>query len=147
MLAMLYLSRQPARVEKLVLDPGGLDPSFLKPFGENLRAKLTESDLAMLKAGQAAHDPNLELKAKWPGYFPMIATARWPPDPARMAPFGQDGVGKFAMPSYFANSEAMIQALKGAGSVPVILIKGKQDRSTNPLPRRSRPCCRKPRSS
>ena len=127
MLAMLYLSRQPAHVEKLVLlDPGGLDPSFMKPFGENLRAKLTESDLAMLQAGQAAHDPNLELKAKWPGYFydrDRALATRSGADGA----FGQDGVGKFAMPSYFANSEAMIQALKGAGSVPVILIKGKQD--------------------
>ena len=127
MLAMLYLSRQPAHVEKLVLlDPGGLDPSFMKPFGENLRAKLTESDLAMLQAGQAAHDPNLELKAKWPGYFydrDRALATRSGADGA----LGQDGVGKFAMPSYFANSEAMIQALKGAGSVPVILIKGKQD--------------------
>jgi proline iminopeptidase len=126
MLSMVYLAKQPENVKKvLLLDSGGPSESFTKTFDANLNKRLTKDDLAEIKKLDSL---GLETsRAQWPGYFYDRGRALATRSSIPANPYGQKGVFKFTAANYFANSDAMISALKKATGVPVFLIQGKQD--------------------
>lgn len=125
MLAMLYLSRKPEHVEKIVLiDPGGLTMNTLQVFIGNMAANLDKEGVEELKKAGEGQMP--DMTTIWPGYFYHKDCAMATRHLAKDA-VGQEGINGLGFAGYFAGSDMMVASLKKTTNTPVILIKGKYD--------------------
>ncbi len=125
MLEMVYLSKFPDHVNKLVmLDPGGPSPHFMKTFSEGIQNRLTDQEKQEVRRLDSLGLP--DLKARWPGYFYDRNRALATQSSVNSDLLGQKEVPELTVKNYFAYSDVMIAALKKT-TVPVFLIQGEED--------------------
>lgn len=127
MLAMVYLAKEPGRVEKMILlDSGGPDTSFGKVFESNFDKNLTKEDKDEIKRLDSLGLSSM--RGSWPGYFYDRKRALATQDriPFKKGVLQHDEVFPFTSANYFAFSDSMKSALKKS-KVPVFLIQGRED--------------------
>ena len=127
MLAMVYLSREPDKVKKLVLlDSGGPDTSFGNVFESNFEKNLTKEDRDEIRRLDSLGLSTM--RGSWPGYFydRKRALATRNQIPLKKGVLQHREVFPFTSAGYFANSDAMKSALQKT-TVPVFLIQGRED--------------------
>jgi proline iminopeptidase len=127
MLAMVYLAKEPDRVEKMILlDSGGPDTSFAKVFDTNLNKNLTKEDKDEIKRLDSLGFSTA--RGEWPGYFydRKRALATQSGIPLKKGVLEHHEVFPFTAANYFAFSDSMKSALKKS-KVPVFLIQGRED--------------------
>jgi proline iminopeptidase len=127
MLAMVYLAKEPDRVEKMILlDSGGPDTSFAKVFDTNLNKNLTKEDKDEIKRLDSLGLSTA--RGEWPGYFydRKRALATQGDIPLKKGVLEHHEVFPFTSANYFAFSDSMKSALKKS-KVPVFLIQGRED--------------------
>lgn len=127
MLAMVYLAKEPGRVNKMILlDSGGPDTSFAKVFDNNLNKNLTKEDKNEIERLDSLGLSTA--RGEWPGYFydRKRALATQGAIPLKKGVLQHHEVFPFTSANYFAFSDSMKSMLKKS-KVPVFLIQGRED--------------------
>jgi proline iminopeptidase len=123
MLELLYASRYPQHVAKLVLlDSGGPTAKFFDYFGDNIRMRLREEDRELMKQAKTGGD---HLRAITPGYYydrdlGVKSRAGFPDE------WLVEGLNPIVMKQYGELGDQIVKGLKRYHG-PVELIQGRQD--------------------